>query len=118
MKREDIKKAAQDYDDSLIYSSVSEQCDVKKAFEAGVKWSINRVWHPNTEMPNRNLDECCCGEKCLIQTFDGGIDFGIVLYRCGYNGEMSYTIACMDKAYNMNEIKLWAYTNDFITIEE
>ena len=116
MKKEDIEKAAQDYDDSLIYSSVSEQCDVRKAFKAGAKWLMNSVWHSNTEMPNRNLDECCCGEKCLIQTFDGEIDFGIVVYRYGYNGNMTFTIICME--YTMDEIKQWAYMNDFIITEE
>lgn len=35
MKIEDIEKAAQDYDDDLIYSSISEQYNVIKAFKAG-----------------------------------------------------------------------------------
>lgn len=45
MKKEDIKKAAQNYEDGLIYSSVSEQCDVQKAFKAGAEWRMNAVWH-------------------------------------------------------------------------
>ena len=45
MKKEDIEKAAEEYEDSLTYSSVKEQYDVQKAFEAGAKWRINSVWH-------------------------------------------------------------------------
>ena len=45
MARKDNIKAAQDYEDSLIYSSISEQCDIKKAFVAGANWRINSVWH-------------------------------------------------------------------------
>ena len=37
MKKEDIEKAAEEYEDSLTYSSVKEQYDVQKAFEAGVR---------------------------------------------------------------------------------
>lgn len=51
MKVEDIKKAAQDYDDGLIYSSVKEQCDVIKAFKAGAEYRINSVWHNVSEKP-------------------------------------------------------------------
>ena len=45
MARKDNIKAAQDYEDSLIYASVSEQCDVQKAFITGANWRINSVWH-------------------------------------------------------------------------
>ena len=51
MKVEDIKKAAQDYDDGLIYSTVKEQCDVIKAFKAGAEYRINSVWHNVSEKP-------------------------------------------------------------------
>lgn len=55
MKVEDVEKAAQDYDDALIYSSISEQCDVKKAFISGVKWFVYNVWHYTTdEIPEVN----------------------------------------------------------------
>lgn len=45
MARKDNIKAAQDYEDSLIYASVSEQCDVQKAFITGANWRIESVWH-------------------------------------------------------------------------
>lgn len=50
MKIEDIEKAAQDYEDNLIYSSLSEQYDVQKAFIAGADWRINNVWHDAGEI--------------------------------------------------------------------
>lgn len=45
MARKDNIKAAQNYEDSLIYASVSEQCDVQKAFITGANWRIESVWH-------------------------------------------------------------------------
>lgn len=49
MTKEDNIKEAQNYEDSLIYSSISEQCDIKKAFVAGAEWRIKSVWH---NLPN------------------------------------------------------------------
>lgn len=55
MKIEDIEKAAQDYDDGLIYSSISEQYNVIKAFKAGAEYRINSVWHDvDKELPEYN----------------------------------------------------------------
>lgn len=51
MKKEDIEKAAEEYEDSLTYSSVKEQYDIQKAFEAGAKWRVNSVWHNTSEKP-------------------------------------------------------------------
>ena len=51
MTNKDIEKAAEEYEDSLTYSSVKEQYDVQKAFEAGAKWRINSVWHDINEIP-------------------------------------------------------------------
>lgn len=50
--KEDIEKAAQNYEDSLTYSKASEQYDVQKAFKAGANWRINTVWHDVSEEPN------------------------------------------------------------------
>lgn len=49
-----VTEAANEYDESLTYSSISEQYDVKKAFIAGAKWRINSVWHDIKEMPENN----------------------------------------------------------------
>lgn len=114
MKKEDIEKAAQDYDDGLIYSSVKEQCDLIKAFKAGAEYRINSVWHSNTEVPKRNIDKHYSGEAILIQLLDEELNFGIVYYGYGYNGNMWYTVTCIDKTYTMDEIKRWAYVNDLI----
>lgn len=54
MKREDIEKAALNYEDSLIYSSVSEQYDVQRAFLKGAEWRINSVWHDAKEAPQHS----------------------------------------------------------------
>lgn len=55
MIKDKKKQAAQEYEDSLIYSTVSEQCDVQKAFIAGAKWEKNRAWHYTTdELPEIN----------------------------------------------------------------
>lgn len=51
MTNKDIKKAAKEYEYSLTYSSVKEQYDVQKAFEAGAKWRVNSVWHNTSEKP-------------------------------------------------------------------
>jgi len=81
-------------------------------FVAGAKWIINSVWHPNTELPNRNIDKYYSGEAILIQTNDGRLNFGIVYYGYGYNGNMCYTVTCIDKTYTMDEIIRWAYVKD------
>lgn len=112
MKKEDIEKAAQDYDDGLIYSSIKDQTDVLKAFIAGAEYRINSVWHSNIELPIRNIDKYYTGEEILIQTIDGKINFGIVYYGYGFNGNMLYTVTCMDKTYTMDEIRRWAYIKD------
>lgn len=54
MIKDEKKQAAQEYEDSLIYSSISEQCDIQKAFIAGVNWRINTVWHDVKEIPENN----------------------------------------------------------------
>lgn len=78
MKKEDIEKAAQDYDDGLIYSSVKEQCDLIKAFKAGAEYRINSVWHNANETP-------IPGKKALVKYITGDL---IIKYRvdvfCGY----------------------------------
>lgn len=81
-------------------------------FVAGAKWRINSVWHSNTELPNRNIDKYYSGEAILIQTVDGKLNFGIVYYGYGFNGNMYYTVTCMDKTYTMDEIRRWAYIKD------
>lgn len=55
MTKEDIDKAAESYEDGLIYSSIKDQCDIQKAFKDGANWRINSVWHDaRTEIPQEN----------------------------------------------------------------
>ena len=110
MKVEDIKQEAQNRcDKRFSYLHNSAFFD---GFVAGAKWRINSVWHPNTELPNRNIDKNYSGEAILIQTNDWELNFGIVYYGYGYNGNMCYTVTCIDKTYTMDEIIRWAYVKD------
>lgn len=49
--KEDIDKAAESYEDGLIYSSIKDQCDIQKAFKDGANWRINSIWHNAKEKP-------------------------------------------------------------------
>lgn len=49
--KEDIDKAAESYEDGLIYSSIKDQCDIQKAFKEGANWRINSIWHNAKEDP-------------------------------------------------------------------
>lgn len=117
MAKDDIKKAKAENAEriaNIAYSGGGHigQDDLETAFENGAEWRINSVWHPTTDIPNRKIDKNYCGEAVLIQTLNGGMNFGIVCYRYGYNGEMCYTVACLDMTYTMDQIKQWAYVED------
>lgn len=95
MKVEDIKKAAQDYDDGLIYSSVKEQCDVIKAFKAGAEYRINSVWHNVSEKPKN-------GEMILVLRSK----YSPII--CGtFNFDWKETVEEFS-------LKKWAYVEDLI----
>ena len=94
MARKDNIKAAQNYEDSLIYASVSEQCDVQKAFITGANWRINSVWHDITETPENN--------RVLLCITDHGYNiFG------PNNSEFKEIVEYF-------HIKKWAYIDDLI----
>lgn len=120
MTKDDIKKAAEEYVKEAcrpLWRAGTEQvCLVD--FMEGAKWRINSVWHSNTEIPNRTIDKNYCGEAVLIQTLNGGLNFGIVYYGYGYNGTMCYTVTCLDITYTMEQIKQWAYVKDLIPTED
>lgn len=88
MTKEDNIKEAQNYEDSLIYSSISEQCDIKKAFIAGANWRINNVWHKPNEEP---VSFC---SLLLIENSNGEFDLG---YK-----------------FDLANTKRWAYVKDLI----
>lgn len=78
MNKQDIKKAAKEYDESLTYSSVKEQYDVEKAFVKGAEWRINSIWHDASEQP-------IVGKEALVKyiTGDGEMKHRIDVF-CGY----------------------------------
>ena len=88
MKLEQHNQAAIEYEDSLIYSSISEQCDIKKAFIAGANWRINNVWHKPNEEP---VSFC---SLLLIENSNGEFDLG---YK-----------------FDPANTKRWAYVRDLI----
>lgn len=57
MTKEDIDKAAESYEDGLIYSSIKDQCDIQKAFKEGASWRINSVWNDSSITPDP-MQEC------------------------------------------------------------
>lgn len=69
MKQEDIKKAAEEYEDNLTYAPVSKQYDVCIAFMKGANWRINSVWHDATEKPK-------IGELIIVETYGKIWDYG------------------------------------------
>lgn len=68
MRREDIVKEAQNYEDGLIYKYISEQYDVQKAFVEGAEWRINRVWHSDTEKPDIDKGDLLVGIEVMGKT--------------------------------------------------
>lgn len=103
MKKEDIEKAAQDYDDGLIYSSVKEQCDLIKAFKAGAEYRINSVWHNADEVPK---------EKGYILVEVNGSQPIFVIWN------INVIPTNWDKIVKENNVAKWAYVKDLIPIME
>lgn len=92
MTKEDNIKEAQNYEDSLIYSSISEQCDIKKAFVAGADWRINSVWHDVEEKPN----------GMFVIIIDFGNEIGAEEFGLGITAD------------DLNGAKRWAYVSDLL----
>nr|DAV31637.1 MAG TPA: hypothetical protein [Caudoviricetes sp.] len=103
MKIEDIEKAAQDYDDDLIYSSISEQYNVIKAFKAAAEWRINSVWHNADEVPK---------EKGYILVEVNGSQPIFVTWN------INVIPTNWDKIVKENNVVKWAYVKDLIPIME
>lgn len=99
MKIEDIEKAAQNYDDGLIYSSVKEQCDLIKAFKAGAEYRINSVWHNADEIPKKK-------------------GYILVWLNSDYPIFVTWNINVVptnwDKIAKENNVVKWAYVKDLI----
>jgi hypothetical protein len=61
MTQKELDQAANKYDESLTYSPISEQCDVKKAFVAGCAFTSLPVW--------LQIIGCVAGAIYLAYTF-------------------------------------------------
>lgn len=99
MKVEDICKAAQNYDDGLVYSSVKEQCDVIKAFKAGAEYRINSVWHNADEVPKE--------KGYILMEVNGSLPIFVTW-------NINVIPTNWDKIVKENNVVKWAYVKDLI----
>lgn len=99
MTKEDIEKAAEEYEDS-IYSSFKEQYDVQKAFKAGIKWIINKIFHNPSEKPED-------GRKILL--FDNNLYPILGIPYKELNWE--YIVESV-------QVQKWAYVDELILLKE
>ena len=111
MKKEDIEKAAEEYEDSLTYSSVKEQYDVQKAFEAGAEWFLNKIWHKPDEVPDRSINDDGVGEPCLIKISLGVYEIADAIYDKKYH---MYFFDTSLITFHLGQIECYAYINDLI----
>lgn len=101
MTNEDVCKAAESYEDGLIYSSIKDQCDIQKAFKEGANWRINTAWHDATEVPKKK-GYILVRTKC----------FGFVTWHINVEPE-EWNKICKD-----NQVVEWAYIEDLIPNKE
>ena len=99
MTKEDIEKAAEEYEDS-IYSSFKEQYDVQKAFKDGIKWIINKIFHNPSERPED-------GRKILL--FDNNLYPILGIPYKELNWE--YIVESV-------QVQKWAYVDELILLKE
>lgn len=101
MTNEDVCKAAESYEDGLIYSSIKDQCDIQKAFKEGANWHINTAWHDATEVPKKK-GYILVRTKC----------FGFVTWHINVE-PAEWNKICKD-----NQVVEWAYIEDLIPNKE
>lgn len=101
MTNEDVCKAAESYEDGLIYSSIKDQCDIQKAFKEGANWRINTAWHDATEVPKKK-GYILVRTKC----------FGFVTWHINVE-PAEWNKICKD-----NQVVEWAYIEDLIPNKE
>lgn len=88
MKREDIEKAAKEYEWR------GDMYDLQLAFKAGADWRINSVWHDAKECPERK-------RNYLAQCKNGR--FNVIPDSMNW-----------DNFYKKAEIIRWAYIEDLL----
>lgn len=121
MNREDIRKASEEYEDSLTYSSVKEQYDVKKAFEAGVEWFRKRLFHKTKdEVPQPFGDyanDVYPQIPCLVLGhLSTGYGYGVRYWNVEY--QVWDDEECDDAECEKDAIEEWCYLDDLTQNEE
>lgn len=108
MKQEDCNQAAILYEDGLIYSSISDQCDVQRAFKEGARWRINSVWHDVSKIPDP-MKDCLV---CLNDPMRKGWHIGRIEEQGTNKGKWNiygYFTPALHES-----ITMWAYIEDLI----
>lgn len=106
--KEDIDKAAESYEDGLIYSGIKDQCDIQKAFKEGANWRINSVWNDSSITPDPM-------QECLVLLNDpmrNGFHIGRIENQGTNNGKWNIYGYFTPSLHEF--IIRWAYIKDLI----
>ena len=104
MTKEQIRKAAKDVADKVCNATdCIEWENLVFAFEDGVNWRINSVWHKPYDVPE-------IGKDCLVEYRTGD---GDVCIRIDCRSEYEWIEAC-----HYDRILHWAYIKDLIPTED
>lgn len=108
MTKEDIDKAAESYEDGLIYSSIKDQCDIQKAFKDGANWRINSIWNDSSITPDPM-------QECLVLLNDpmrNGFHIGRIENQGTNNGKWNIYGYFTPSLHEF--VIRWAYIKDLI----
>lgn len=100
MKREDIKKAANEFAYREYEISDIDRTPLYKGFYHGTEWRINSVWHNGEERPKR-------GAEVLIM-----LDNSIIL-KAKFEG-WGYSYCTNVEFDHVPEVTRWAYIEDLL----
>lgn len=106
--KDDIDKAAESYEDGLIYSGIKDQCDIQKAFKEGANWRINSVWNDSSITPDPM-------QECLVLLNDPmrkGFYIGIIENQGTNNGKWNIYGYFTPSLHEF--VIRWAYIKDLI----
>lgn len=106
MKKEDIEKAAVNYDSRAVPF---------RAFVAGAEWLLNQIWHKPDEVPDRSINDDGVGEPCLIKTSLGVYEIADAMYDKKYH---MYFFDTSLITFHLSQIECYAYINDLMPIKE
>lgn len=106
--KDDIDKAAESYEDGLIYSGIKDQCDIQKAFKEGANWRINSVWNDSSITPDPM-------QECLVLLNDpmrNGFHIGRIENQGTNNGKWNIYGYFTPSLHEF--VIRWAYIKDLI----